>query len=346
MQPIHPGYLGWPVLHECSLEINEMAMKNIFVIHENEEWMPPLKNAFDSLGLVFEELHMGKRFVDLDSIPRQGVYYNRMSASSWTRQHEFAPQLTLGLLETLSRSDCRIVNGSKALDLEISKARQFAELKRVGLNVPKSYLCIQKSDIVQAARGLSGAIILKPDSGGKGAGVRLFSNLSELEHYCASEEFQLEPEMPIIIQEYIEPAEPFIIRNEFVGGEHLYSVRVDTSKGFELCPADACAIEGDVCPAGEQTGDKFEILKNFTHPNILDYRKLMKNNDVEIAGIEMILDRQGKAWTYDININTNYNVEAEAAAEFSQTGQAGMFAVAEYLGLLSEQLPSRQQAVG
>ena len=32
---------------------------------------------------------------------------------------------------------------------------------------------------------------------------------------------------------------------EFVGGEFLYAVRVDTSQGFELCPADACRIDDD-----------------------------------------------------------------------------------------------------
>ena len=40
---------------------------------------------------------------------------------------------------------------------------------------------------------------------------------------------------------------------ENYGGQFLYAVQVDTSEGFELCPADACRIDAadasGVCPA-------------------------------------------------------------------------------------------------
>ena len=45
------------------------------------------------------------------------------------------------------------------------------------------------------------------------------------------------------MQRYIRAPEPFITRVEFVGGRFLYAVRVDTSQGFELCPADQCLAE-------------------------------------------------------------------------------------------------------
>jgi hypothetical protein len=41
---------------------------------------------------------------------------------------------------------------------------------------------------------------------------------------------------------------------------------------------------------------------------------MLKAADVAVAGIEYIRDRQGCVYTYDINVNTNYNTEAEQKA--------------------------------
>ena len=46
----------------------------------------------------------------------------------------------------------------------------------------------------------------------------------------------------------------------------------------------------------------------------------------------MILDAEGKAWTYDVNTNTNYNPDAEATAGIAGTDRSGMGAVAAFLG--------------
>jgi hypothetical protein len=46
----------------------------------------------------------------------------------------------------------------------------------------------------------------------------------------------------------------------------------------------------------------------------------------------MIFDKDGKAWVYDINTNTNYNPDAEAAAGVAGTTRSGMGALAAFLG--------------
>jgi hypothetical protein len=103
-------------------------------------------------------------------------------------------------------------------------------------------------------------------------------------------------------------------------------VRVDTSAGFELCPADQCQIDpAEVCPA-VAPGARFRIVENFRHPLVKRYERFLAANDIGIAGIEFIVDREGNAFTYDVNTNTNYNPEAEALA-----GLSGMGAIADYL---------------
>jgi hypothetical protein len=136
-----------------------------------------------------------------------------------------------------------------------------------------------------------------------------------------------------LVQRYIEAPEPFITRAEFINGKFLYAVRVDTSEGFELCPADVCAIEpGAVCPA-VAPGEKFRIIEGFTHPLLPRMEGFLRANGVGVGAIEFITDRAGNTFAYDVNTNTNYNGDAEARA-----GLSGMGAIAQFLtGLLQQQ---------
>ncbi len=59
--------------------------------------------------------------------PPESVFYNRMSASPHTRDHRFSDELTAGVLAFLVRWGG---NGAAALDLAISKLRQYAALER------------------------------------------------------------------------------------------------------------------------------------------------------------------------------------------------------------------------
>jgi hypothetical protein len=135
-----------------------------------------------------------------------------------------------------------------------------------------------------------------------------------------------------LIQEYIRAPEPFITRVEFVGGEFLYAVRVDTSLGFELCPADVCQIDDAFCPVGEQpvpvaSAPRFRIVQDFHRPELVDkYRRFISDHGIDIAGIEFIEDAKGDVYTYDVNTNTNYNPDAEA-----RDGRSGMATIARYL---------------
>src|SRR5215469_138548 len=110
----------------------------IHVIHENSAWLEPLARALEVEGLPWRDWYLDRGTFDLSSEPPQGVFYNRMSASSHTRDHRYAAELTAGVLAWLSRYGRRIVNGPRALDLEISKARQYAALEAAGIRTPKT----------------------------------------------------------------------------------------------------------------------------------------------------------------------------------------------------------------
>ena len=87
-------------------------MPRIYVIHENDAWVEPLRTAFDELDLPYAEWFVAEGTLDLASVPPEGVFYNRMSASSHTRGHRYAAELTGGILAWLEAHGRRIVQRS------------------------------------------------------------------------------------------------------------------------------------------------------------------------------------------------------------------------------------------
>ncbi|WP_106495236.1 ATP-grasp domain-containing protein [Lentibacillus sp. Marseille-P4043] len=302
----------------------------IYVIHENSEWTAHLAKRLDELGLPYEEWHLNEGTIDLSTIPPEGVFYSRMSASSHTRGHRFAPELTEAVLSWLERHGRNVINGNRALRLEVSKVNQYMALDAAGIRTPKTIAAVGKEQIIQAAKdaGLT-SFITKHNRAGKGLGVQLFHSLKALQEYVYGPTFEPSIDGVTLIQEYIEAPAPYITRCEFVGGKFVYAVRVDTSEGFELCPADACTIDDLFCPVGEEQSEKpkFQIIEDFNDPIIEKYEAFLRQNNIQVAGIEFIYNQYGEIYTYDINTNTNYNSDAEALA-----GKYGMLELAKYLG--------------
>jgi len=317
-------------------------MPKIYVIHENDAWVEALRDAFAALELPYEEWFLSEGKLDLAEPPPEGVFYNRMSASSHTRGHRYAAELTGGVLAWLELHSRRVINDSRALRLEISKVAQYAALAPHGIRTPHTIAAVGRDAILTAARKMSLPFITKHNRAGKGLGVRLFQSADALQDYVDSPTFEDSVDGITLIQQYIRAPEPFITRVEFVGGKFLYAVRVDTTLGFELCPADVCDVGDAFCPVGETpaptAAPRFRILRGFSHPIVERYRRFIEANGIGIAGIEFITDETGELYTYDVNTNTNYNSAAEAEA-----GIYGMRAIAAFLGRELKKLKPAKQ---
>lgn len=304
--------------------------EKIYVIHENEEWTTHLFKRLDELGLPYEDWFIDNGLVDLGSTPPEGVFYSRMSASSHTRGHRFAPEMADAVLAWLEHHGRTVFNGTRALRLEVSKVNQYMALNAAEIRTPKTIAANGRDEILAAAEKLGvSSFITKHNRAGKGLGVRLFHSQEGLCQYVDGDEFDSSVDGITLIQEYVQAPEPFITRCEFVGGKFVYAVQVDTSEGFELCPADACAIDDLFCPAGEgvEENPKFQIVEGFDDPIIAKYEEFLRRNEIAVAGIEFIRNADGEIFTYDVNTNTNYNSDAEAAA-----GKYGMLELAKLLG--------------
>ena len=300
-------------------------MKKAYIIHENDEWVEPLRVHLNDLQVTFEEWHMDKVKINTLNAPPLGVFYNRMSASSHTRGHRYAPEYTAVVLNWLEFHNRRVINNSRALSLEISKSLQYKELEKEGIKIPNTVYARDKEQLLHLGKSFPLPYLTKHNRAGRGLGIRLFHDYPSFEKYIKSDDFEDSIDGITLLQEYVKPKTATIIRTEFIDRKFLYAVQVDTSKGFELCPADACNLEDEYCPANA-TGNKFMILDDFSNPILDQYQKILKNNYIEIAGIEFLKDNNGKIFTYDINTNTNYNSIAEKYSK-----KKGMQVIADFL---------------
>ena len=307
-------------------------MSKIHVLHENDAWTKPLFEALDARGLPYESWHLAEGRVDPQGTPPEGLFYNRMSASAHTRGHRYAPELARHVLHWLEAHGRRVVNTSSALALEVSKLAQYAALDAAGIATPRTIGAVGREATLAAARTFGETpFILKPNRGGTGAGVQLIDDVDHLAAVLDDPATEAPLDGTWLVQQYIRAEAPEITRCEFIGGEFFYAVRVDTSQGFDLCPADVCEVPAD--------REKFLILDGFDHPVLARYRDFLAANGIEVAGIEFIRGRDGAVYTYDVNTNTNYNSRAESLA-----GVSGMGRLADFLGAELRRAEARRAA--
>ncbi len=309
--------------------------QGIYILHENEEWLPPFREAFKRAGLNFGEIDLSKGAINLDKEPPKGVFWSRMSASSHTRGHAFAKDYARAIFAWLARYNRRIINPLSVLELEVSKVAQYLALNSAGFRTPKTLAAFGKADLRELARTLQTPFIIKHNQGGKGLGVRLFESFAEFEKCLNSSEFEQSADGIYLAQEYVKSKAPFITRIEFIAGKFHYAVRVDTSDGgFELCPAEACEIErkpklaAAACDIGAKFSLRDEIKADF--PLVKKLENFLQAHKIEIAGVEFIENSQNELVVYDINTNTNYNKALEDALR-AQGLQGAADRVVEFL---------------
>src|ERR1044072_7892781 len=175
----------------------------VYVIHENDEWVVPLRKNFADRGIPFAEWHLGEGGLDLRRPPPPGAFYNRMSASSHTRGHRYAPELTGAVLAWLKGRGAVVVNGERALQLELSKVAQYEALRKFGIETPPTLAVVGKDNIAEAAGRLGYPVILKHNRAGKGLGVRLLLSAAALDEYLASGDFEPSVDGITLVQRYI-----------------------------------------------------------------------------------------------------------------------------------------------
>jgi hypothetical protein len=297
----------------------------IGIYYEHQDWYRPLFAELTRRGVPFDALHAAEHYYDpSDPSSPYTVVLNRMSPSAFTRSGGDFTFYTLQFLDHLERLGVRVINGSRAWRTEISKAYQLTLLEGLGLAYPKARVIHRASQASAAAEGLRFPVIIKPNIGGSGAGIRRFDTSDALAIATRDPAFPLGVDSTALVQECIRPDAGRIVRVEVLDGRFLYAIRIYSSgDSFNLCPADVCqGVDGAelvraACPVDAPKNDL--RVERYTPPEaIVDaVERTMAVAGIELGGIEYLIDaRDGQPLFYDINALSNFVADAPRVLGF------------------------------
>ncbi|HSL69787.1 MAG TPA: hypothetical protein VK864_06065, partial [Longimicrobiales bacterium] len=202
-------------------------LQPIAIYYENADWFKPLFAELDRRGTDYVKLHAGDHRYDPEEIQAPySLVFNRMSPSAYLRGHGEAIFYTLQYLAHLQRQHVRVINGYEAWRTEISKAYQLSLLHSLQLPYPRARVIHDPRAAVDAAKGLRFPVVVTPNIGGSGAGIRRFESAAELARAAAGLDLGLDH--TALVQEFVPAESSRIVRVEVLGRRYLYAIRIYT----------------------------------------------------------------------------------------------------------------------
>jgi hypothetical protein len=289
----------------------------IGILYEHPLWFQPLFAELDRRGVAYEPLHANELVFDPgEREPPYALVLNRMSPSAWTRGHARAIFHTLHYLAYLEEIEAAVINGHAAFQIEISKARQVALFARLGVRCPAARAVNELTKLEDAAEGLRFPVLVKPNVGGSGAGIRSFATPVELREGVAEGVVEFGLDGTALVQEQLPAADESVIRIEILGGQFLYAIRLRLLPGsFNLCPADYCELPG----IADGVSARGLPIENYEPPGELieEAKQIVAAAGMELGGVEYLVnERDGLPYFYDINALSNFVANASDVIGF------------------------------
>ena len=306
----------------------------IAIYYEHPQWFRPLFHELDRRGTPYVRVDAGQHRFDPADPPRNGsrpaLVFNRMSPSAWKRGRGAAIFYTHDYLAHLEREGVDIFNGAAAYRFETSKARQLSLLALLGLPAPRTRVVNHPSLLPEASERLQFPLIVKPNIGGSGAGIRRFDDFLSLVEASEDSDFGNSLDGTLLLQEYHPPRNRSIVRVETLEHRYLYGIRVHLGdeEGFDLCPADVCKttdgreLVSAACPADAvKRGLSVEAYEPPARI-IAAVERIAAASHLDVGGIEYLeSERDGQIYFYDINALSNFVAEPVSVVGFDPTAR-------------------------
>jgi glutathione synthase/RimK-type ligase-like ATP-grasp enzyme len=294
---------------------------DLVVLFEHPEWQKPLFAALKGRGVGFGSYDLKQGAFDPTALPEAPLYFNQASPSAYVRGNTRAVPLALALMRSLEVGGARVLNGSRAFSLELSKSAQVALMQRLEIAHPRT-LVFNDVDTALAQWGDLWPALLKPEQGGSGARMYLLNSGAELQRLLRDRPDIWLPDNLLLLQEYV-PVDPErgIVRMEFLGGELLYAMRVISHGSFNLCPSEVCNPEtGDphcaVTESRPAAPVEFHPYPEVPAAAVEAGKKLFDAGGLDVGGIEYLESAYNRLIFYDVNANSNLRAPVARAFGF------------------------------
>ncbi len=306
---------------------------DLVVLFEHPEWQKPLFAALERRAVRFAACDLKHAAFNPDAVPRAPLYFNQASPSAYVRGNTRAVPLVMALMRSIELGGARVLNGSPAFALEVSKSAQAALMRSLDIRHPRS---LAFNDVDAALEQWDRwPALLKPEQGGSGARMYLLNSGEELARLLRDRPELWLPENLLLLQEYFE-VDPSrgIVRMEFLGGELLYAMRVISHGAFNLCPSEACNPEGGASAECQIDAKPVKPVEFYPYKDVPEAaveagKKLMAAGGLDVGGIEYLEAADGGRVFYDINANSNLRVPIGKAFGFDPFERVVDFLVAQ-----------------
>lgn len=311
-----------------------MGEANLAILYEHEEWFRPLFAELEHRDISYDKLPAAEFGFDPKiRSSRYRLVVNRMSPSAYLRGHGNAIFFVREFLRHLEEINVPLLNGSRAYEVETSKALQMDILERLKVPYPRARVINHPAEAVAAAQGLTYPVIVKPNIGGSGAKIQRFEDRATLAAAARSATLDLGVDSVALVQEFLPARGGSIVRVEVMDGKFLYAIKIvpPAQGGFNLCPADICQEDGGTAPAESKASPDFAFcpaeeparrtmqIEGYQPPdNIIETAlRIAKAASLDIGGMEYLInERDGEPYFYDINALSNFVTDAPRIVGF------------------------------
>lgn len=277
-----------------------MSRPDLAIVYEHPGWFAPLFAALDRAGIAYAAIPAkGHAFDPGGSPPPAPLVFNRIAMSSFLRQAEHPIFYVQALFAHWEGQGARVLNGSAALALDASKARQLSLIHALGLAAPDTRVVHARADLFAAAQAIGFPVLVKADIGGAGAGIARYDTAEGLAAAVSEGTTPAGVNGVTLVQACVPRRGDKISRIETLGGRFLYALELESDGDtFDLCPADACAVGR--APV--------RITRADPPPNLIAaVEAIAQAASLDVGGVEYLIDdRDGVARFFDINALSNF----------------------------------------
>jgi len=275
---------------------------DLAILYEHPTWFEPLFAALDRRGIGYVRIGLADHGFDPgDPTPPAPVVLSRVAMSAFLRDGEHGIFYAAALLDHWERGGAHILNGSRTIAADSSKARQLSLIAALGHQIPRTRVVHRARDLLGAAEAMTFPLLVKANIGGSGAGIARYASLAELEQSVAAGTVPESVDKVLLLQDFVPARGGTIARIETLGGRFLYALEVESRPdSFDLCPADACQAKPGRAAVGMRAVTPAPAI-------IAAAEQIAAAARLDVGGVELVVDdRDGAARFYDINALSNF----------------------------------------